>query len=104
MGQITSQTGSQVKEIYDKIEQLLSGQPVVLERKSVSTSLHPQGHKFTVYKLAEKFVVSPHFAWRSTRRAQTPARRRRTGPRGLDSGLMEGSKPPQTLLSVLFSA
>lgn len=61
VGQITSQTGSQVKEIYDKIDQLLSGQPVVLERKSVSTSLHPQGHKFTVYKLAEKFVVSPHF-------------------------------------------
>ncbi|CAG09648.1 unnamed protein product, partial [Tetraodon nigroviridis] len=67
VGQITSQTGSQVKDIYEKIDQLLSGQPLVLEGRSVSTSLHPQGQKFTFYKLAEKFVkqgeeeVASHF-------------------------------------------
>lgn len=58
VGQISSNTGSQVKEVYDKIDQLLSGHPVVLERRSVSTSMHPQGQNFVFYKLAEKFVVS----------------------------------------------
>lgn len=58
VGQISSNTGSQVKEVYDKIDQLLSGHPVVLERRSVSISMHPQAQNFVFYKLAEKFVVS----------------------------------------------
>lgn len=60
VSQISSNSGSQVKELYDKIDQLLSGQPVMLEGKSVSTSMHPQAQNFAFYKVAEKFVVSPH--------------------------------------------
>lgn len=59
VSQISSNSGSQVKELYNKIDQFLSGQPVILEGKSVSTSLHPQGQNFAFYKVAEKFVVSP---------------------------------------------
>ena len=51
--------GSQLKEIFDKIDKLLSGRSVVSGGKSVSTSQHPKGLDFVSYKLAEQFVVSP---------------------------------------------
>lgn len=59
VSQISSNSGSQVKELYDKIDLFLSGQPVMLEGRSVSTSMHPQAQNFAFYKVAEKFVVSP---------------------------------------------
>lgn len=58
VSQIASNSGSQLREIFDKIDKLLSGRPVVSGGKSVSTSQHPQGLDFASYKLAEKFVVS----------------------------------------------
>ncbi|XP_023150880.2 mRNA export factor GLE1 [Amphiprion ocellaris] len=56
VSQIASNSGSQLREIFDKIDKLLSGRPVVSGGKSVSTSMHPQGLDFVGYKLAEKFV------------------------------------------------
>uniref|UniRef100_A0A3Q3X2I4 mRNA export factor GLE1 n=1 Tax=Mola mola TaxID=94237 RepID=A0A3Q3X2I4_MOLML len=56
VSQIASNSGSQLREIFDKIDKLLSGQQVVSGGKSVSTSQHPQGLDFVCYKLAEKFV------------------------------------------------
>lgn len=58
VSQISSNSGSQLREIFDKIDKLLSGQAVVSGGRSVSTSQHPQGLDFVGYKLAEKFVVS----------------------------------------------
>ncbi|CAN9512729.1 unnamed protein product [Ophioblennius macclurei] len=49
VSQISSNSGSQLREVFDKIDKLLSG-------RSVSTSQHPQGLSFVSYKLAEKFV------------------------------------------------
>ncbi|KAE8291750.1 Nucleoporin GLE1 GLE1-like protein [Larimichthys crocea] len=56
VSQISSNCGSQLREIFDKIDKLLSGRAVVSGGKSVSTSQHPQGLDFVSYKLAEKFV------------------------------------------------
>ncbi|XP_041642391.1 nucleoporin GLE1 [Cheilinus undulatus] len=56
VSQISSNSGSQLREIFDKIDKLLSGRPVISGGKSVSTSQHPQGLDFVCYKLAEKFV------------------------------------------------
>ncbi|XP_008298095.1 mRNA export factor GLE1 [Stegastes partitus] len=56
VSQIASNSGSQLREIFDKIDKLLSGRPVVSGGKSISTSMHPQGLDFVSYKLAEKFV------------------------------------------------
>ncbi|XP_071339931.1 mRNA export factor GLE1 [Trachinotus anak] len=56
VSQIASNSGSQLQEIFDKIDKLLSGRPVVSGGRSVSTSQHPQGLDFVCYKLAEKFV------------------------------------------------
>uniref|UniRef100_A0A665WS73 mRNA export factor GLE1 n=1 Tax=Echeneis naucrates TaxID=173247 RepID=A0A665WS73_ECHNA len=56
VSQIASKSGSQLREIFDKIDKLLSGRAVVSGGKSVSTSQHPQGLDFVCYKLAEKFV------------------------------------------------
>ncbi|XP_076859535.1 mRNA export factor GLE1 [Brachyhypopomus gauderio] len=56
VSQISSISGSQLKEIFDKIDKLLSGRQVVSGGKSVSTSHHPHGLEFVSYKLAEKFV------------------------------------------------
>lgn len=58
VSQIASNSGSQLREIFDKIDKLLSGQALVSGGKSVSTSHHPGGPDFVAYKLAEKFVVS----------------------------------------------
>ncbi|KAM4746659.1 mRNA export factor GLE1 [Anableps anableps] len=56
ISQISSNSGSQLREIFDKIDKLLSGRAVVCGGKSVSVSQHPQGLEFVGYKLAEKFV------------------------------------------------
>lgn len=56
VSQISSISGSQLKEIFEKIDKLLSGRSVVSGGKSVSTSQHPKGLDFVSYKLAEKFV------------------------------------------------
>ncbi|XP_053182227.1 mRNA export factor GLE1 [Scomber japonicus] len=56
VSQISSNSGSQLREIFDKIDKLLSGRGVVSGGKSISTSQHPQSLDFVSYKLAEKFV------------------------------------------------
>ncbi|KAM7019157.1 LOW QUALITY PROTEIN: mRNA export factor GLE1 [Tautogolabrus adspersus] len=56
VSQISSNSGSQLREIFDKIDTLLSGRAVMSGGKSISTSQHPQGLNFVCYKLAEKFV------------------------------------------------
>ncbi|XP_038162447.1 nucleoporin GLE1 [Cyprinodon tularosa] len=56
VSQISTNSGSQLKEIFDKIDRLLSGRAVVSGGNSVSTSQHPLGLEFVSYKLAEKFV------------------------------------------------
>ncbi|XP_061586632.1 mRNA export factor GLE1 [Cololabis saira] len=56
VSQISSNCGSQLQEIFDKIDKLLSGRPVVSGGRSVATSQHPQALDFVSYKLAEKFV------------------------------------------------
>lgn len=49
--------GSQLREIFDKINNLLSGKSVQSGGRTVSVTQHPQGLDFVYYKLAEKFVV-----------------------------------------------
>uniref|UniRef100_A0A672ZAH5 mRNA export factor GLE1 n=1 Tax=Sphaeramia orbicularis TaxID=375764 RepID=A0A672ZAH5_9TELE len=56
VSQISSNSGSQLREIFDKVDKLLSGRAVVSGGRSVSTSQHPQALEFVSYKLAEKFV------------------------------------------------
>ncbi|XP_036000219.1 nucleoporin GLE1 [Fundulus heteroclitus] len=56
VSQISTNSGSQLREIFDKIDRLLSGRAVASGGKSVSASQHPQGLEFVAYKLAEKFV------------------------------------------------
>ncbi|KAF7660004.1 hypothetical protein LDENG_00290170 [Lucifuga dentata] len=56
VSQISTISGSKLREIFDKIDKLLSGRTVVSGGKSVSTSLHPKALDFVSYKLAEKFV------------------------------------------------
>uniref|UniRef100_W5MFH7 mRNA export factor GLE1 n=1 Tax=Lepisosteus oculatus TaxID=7918 RepID=W5MFH7_LEPOC len=56
VSQISSISGSKLREIFDKIDKLLSGRPVQSGGKSVSVSQHPHGLDFVCYKLAEKFV------------------------------------------------
>ncbi|KFQ21190.1 Nucleoporin GLE1, partial [Mesitornis unicolor] len=49
--------GSQLKEIFERINNLLSGKPVESGGETVSVTQHPQGLEFVYYKLAEKFVL-----------------------------------------------
>ncbi|KAK9522072.1 hypothetical protein VZT92_018562 [Zoarces viviparus] len=56
VSQISSNSGSQLREIFDKIDKLLSGRAVVSGGRNISTSQHPQGLDFISFKLAEKFV------------------------------------------------
>uniref|UniRef100_G1Q5K6 mRNA export factor GLE1 n=1 Tax=Myotis lucifugus TaxID=59463 RepID=G1Q5K6_MYOLU len=56
VSQISTIAGSKLKEIFDKIHNLLSGKPVPSGGCSVSVTLNPQGLDFVQYKLAEKFV------------------------------------------------
>ncbi|KAJ0067732.1 hypothetical protein NL108_010063, partial [Boleophthalmus pectinirostris] len=67
VSQISTNSGSHLREIFDKIDKLLSGKVVQSGGTSVSTTHHPQGRQFACYKLAEKFVkqgeeeVASHF-------------------------------------------
>uniref|UniRef100_A0A8C3JML5 mRNA export factor GLE1 n=2 Tax=Scolopacidae TaxID=8917 RepID=A0A8C3JML5_9CHAR len=56
VSQISRIAGSQLREIFDKINNLLSGKSVVSGGRTVSVTQHPQGLDFVYYKLAEKFV------------------------------------------------
>ncbi|KFP30449.1 Nucleoporin GLE1, partial [Colius striatus] len=56
VSQISSIAGSQLREIFDKINNLLSGKSVQSGGRTVSVTQHPQGLEFVYYKLAEKFV------------------------------------------------
>ncbi|XP_066466723.1 mRNA export factor GLE1 isoform X2 [Tiliqua scincoides] len=56
VSQISTRAGSQLKEIFDKINSLLSGRPTHSGGRSVSVTQHPQGLEFVYFKLAEKFV------------------------------------------------
>lgn len=59
--------GSKLREVFDKINNLLSGKPVQTEGQAVSVTQHPQGLEFVYYKLAEKFVVRKSLLWGDTR-------------------------------------
>ncbi|KAM4893449.1 LOW QUALITY PROTEIN: mRNA export factor GLE1-like [Sylvia borin] len=56
VSQISSISGSKLREVFDKINNLLSGKPVQTEGQTVLVTQHPQGLQFVCYKLAEKFV------------------------------------------------
>lgn len=56
ISQIARNSGSQLRELFDKLDNLLSGKEVVTGGRWVSTTQHPQGLNFVSYKLAEKFV------------------------------------------------
>ncbi|KAJ1133756.1 hypothetical protein NDU88_000232 [Pleurodeles waltl] len=56
VSQISTISGSQLREIFDKINNLLSGKPIKSGGHSVSVTQHPEGLDFVLYKLAEKFV------------------------------------------------
>ncbi|XP_068455006.1 mRNA export factor GLE1 isoform X2 [Clinocottus analis] len=56
VSQISSNSGSQLREIFDRIGKLLSGGRVSSGGVNVSTSQHAQGLHFVSFKLAEKFV------------------------------------------------
>uniref|UniRef100_UPI00398E9E54 mRNA export factor GLE1 isoform X2 n=1 Tax=Pristiophorus japonicus TaxID=55135 RepID=UPI00398E9E54 len=56
VGQISSIAGSHLREIFDKINNLLMGKQISSGGKLVSIAQHPQGQDFVCYKLAEKFV------------------------------------------------
>lgn len=58
--------GSKLREVFDKINNLLSGKAVQTEGQSVSVTQHPQGLDFVYYKLAEKFVVRKSLLWGGT--------------------------------------
>ncbi|XP_048414830.1 mRNA export factor GLE1 isoform X2 [Stegostoma tigrinum] len=56
VGQISSIAGSHLREIFEKINNLLLGKQISSGGKTVAISQHPQGKDFVCYKLAEKFV------------------------------------------------
>ncbi|XP_059714112.1 mRNA export factor GLE1-like [Haemorhous mexicanus] len=56
VSQICSLSGSKLREVFEKINNLLSGKPVQTEGQTVLVTQHPQGLEFVSYKLAEKFV------------------------------------------------
>ncbi|XP_061116812.1 mRNA export factor GLE1 [Conger conger] len=56
VSQISRTSGSKLREIFDKIDTVLSGRSMQSGGKSISASQHPHGLAFVSYKLAEKFV------------------------------------------------
>uniref|UniRef100_A0A8C3M647 mRNA export factor GLE1 n=1 Tax=Chrysolophus pictus TaxID=9089 RepID=A0A8C3M647_CHRPC len=56
VSQISTIAGSQLRQIFDKLNNLLSGKPVQSVGETVLVTQHPQGLDFVHYKLAEKFV------------------------------------------------
>uniref|UniRef100_U3J9T2 mRNA export factor GLE1 n=1 Tax=Anas platyrhynchos platyrhynchos TaxID=8840 RepID=U3J9T2_ANAPP len=72
VSQISTIAGSQLREIFDKINNLLSGKSVQSGGRSVSVTQHPQGLDFVYYKLAEKFVSQGEEEVASHREAAFP--------------------------------
>lgn len=58
-------TGSQLRQIFDKLNNLLSGKPVQSAGETVLVTQLPQGLDFVYYKLAEKFVVRNYSLYRA---------------------------------------
>ncbi|XP_039581155.1 nucleoporin GLE1-like [Passer montanus] len=56
VSQISCISGWKLREVFNKIHNLLSGKPVQTEGQTVLVTQHPQGLEFVCYKLAEKFV------------------------------------------------
>ncbi|XP_075434709.1 mRNA export factor GLE1 [Ascaphus truei] len=56
VSQISTIAGSQLREIFEKINNLLLGKPISCGGRAVSVTQHPQALDFVCYKLAEKFV------------------------------------------------
>ncbi|XP_032089330.1 nucleoporin GLE1 [Thamnophis elegans] len=56
VSQISTIAGSQLKEIFEKINSLLSGKYVHCGGHRISVTQHPEGLEFVYFKLAEKFV------------------------------------------------
>ena len=56
VSQISINSCSHLKEIFDRINNVLSGHQVTSGGNSFSTSQHPQSLHFISYKVAEKFV------------------------------------------------
>ncbi|OXB72165.1 UNVERIFIED_CONTAM: hypothetical protein H355_000882 [Colinus virginianus] len=56
VSQISTIAGSQLRQVFDKINSFLSGKPVQSGGQTVLATQHPQGLDFVFYKLAEKFV------------------------------------------------
>ncbi|KAG8447988.1 hypothetical protein GDO86_015186 [Hymenochirus boettgeri] len=57
VSQISATSGSRLRNIFDKLNNLLSGNQVTsVGRSVVSVSQHPQALEFVCFKLAEKFV------------------------------------------------
>ncbi|KAL7978497.1 hypothetical protein Chor_004314 [Crotalus horridus] len=56
VSQISTIAGSQLKEIFEKINSFLSGKYVQCGGHKVSVMQHPEGLEFVYFKLAEKFV------------------------------------------------
>uniref|UniRef100_A0A8C2UE86 mRNA export factor GLE1 n=1 Tax=Coturnix japonica TaxID=93934 RepID=A0A8C2UE86_COTJA len=56
VSQISTIAGSQLRQIFDKLNNLLSGKPVQSVGETVLVTQLPQGLDFVYYKLAEKFV------------------------------------------------
>ncbi|XP_035411201.1 mRNA export factor GLE1 [Cygnus atratus] len=72
VSQISSIAGSQLREIFDRINNLLSGKSVRSGGRNVSVTQHPQGLDFVYYKLAEKFVSQGEEEVASHREAAFP--------------------------------
>ncbi|XP_070614981.1 mRNA export factor GLE1 isoform X2 [Erythrolamprus reginae] len=56
ISQISTIAGSQLKEIFEKVNSLLSGKYVQCGGHKISVTQHPEGLEFVYFKLAEKFV------------------------------------------------
>uniref|UniRef100_H3B0F1 mRNA export factor GLE1 n=1 Tax=Latimeria chalumnae TaxID=7897 RepID=H3B0F1_LATCH len=77
VSQISTISGSQLREVFEKINNLLSGKPVQSGGKVISATQHPQGLEFVYFKLADKFVL------------KGPESLSKKHPAGLDSRLRE---------------
>ncbi|XP_053551850.1 mRNA export factor GLE1 [Bombina bombina] len=56
VAQISTIGGTRLRDIFDKLNNLLIGKEVSSRNRSISVKAHPQGLEFAYYKLAEKFV------------------------------------------------
>ncbi|XP_077600411.1 mRNA export factor GLE1-like [Stigmatopora nigra] len=56
INQISTNSGIQLREIFEQLDKLLSGGAIVSGGRSICSSHHPQGSDFVFYKVAERFV------------------------------------------------